>query len=156
MAKKSAGILLYRQMKEWEFFLVHPGGPFFRNKDLGSWSIPKGEFEDELPLEAAIREFEEETGKKLKGRFIPLTAIKQKSGKWVHAWAIEDDLELSELKSNTFSIEWPPRSGKYSEFPEIDKAGWFTIEFAKKKILPAQCPLIEELYNRLMEPAGED
>src|SRR5262245_55231381 len=133
--KTSAGILLYRKRKNPEVFLVHPGGPFWKNKDEGAWSIPKGEYsEDEDPLAAAIREFQEETGVTVGGDFVPLTPVKLKSGKWVKAWALEGDLDPSAVKSNTFLLEWPPRSGKKIEVPEIDNAKWFTILEAKSKI----------------------
>lgn len=147
MAKKSAGILLYRiENKTPEVFLVHPGGPFWAKKDDGAWSIPKGEFEgDEEPLTAAKREFEEETGKKISGEFIELTPVKQKSGKIVYAWAIEGNLDPAKIRSNDFEIEWPPKSGKMKTFPEIDKAGWFDLSEAKKKILESQSPLIDAL-----------
>jgi predicted NUDIX family NTP pyrophosphohydrolase len=150
MARHSAGILLYRfRGKVLEVFLVHPGGPFWAKKDLGSWSIPKGEFRDEDPLTAAKREFTEETGLKLDGEFIPLGTIKQPSGKVIHAWALEGDCNASKIKSNTFSLEWPPRSGKYQEFPEVDKAGWFSINDARKKIIKGQRDFIERLLNAL-------
>jgi predicted NUDIX family NTP pyrophosphohydrolase len=154
MSKKSAGILLYRTSKKiLEVFLVHPGGPFWKNKDAGSWSIPKGEFdEDETPLDAAIRELKEETGIALKGDFIELTPIKQKSGKLVYAFAKEHDIDPSQIKSNEFEIEWPPRSGKKKMFPEIDKAEWFDIETAKEKINQAQVNLIAELRRMLGNP----
>ncbi|RYD70294.1 MAG: NUDIX domain-containing protein [Sphingobacteriales bacterium] len=144
--KKSAGILLYRNPgKHLELMLVHPGGPFWKNKDAGAWSIPKGEFTDEDPLEAARREFREETGLTCEGDFTPLTTVKQKSGKLIYAWALEYDVDVSAITSNTFPFEWPPKSGKMIEIPEVDRAGWFTIETAKEKIVPGQVPLIEEL-----------
>ena len=151
MAKKSAGILLYRfQNKNLEVFLVHPGGPFWAKKDDGAWSIPKGEFEDdEEPLTAAKREFEEETGLKISGGFIELNPVKQKSGKMVYAWAVEGNMDPAKIKSNTFEIEWPPKSGKMKAFPEIDKAEWFNMNNAKKKIIEAQSSLIEDLENKL-------
>lgn len=150
MPKKSAGILAYRvKGKTLEFFLVHPGGPFFQKKDEGTWSIPKGEFEDEEPLDAAIREFEEETGIKLSGDFLPLTPIKQKSGKLVYAWAIETDIDCSNVKSNTFKMEWPPKSGKMKEFPEVDKCEWFDSKTAKTRINIAQFAFIEELVSKI-------
>jgi predicted NUDIX family NTP pyrophosphohydrolase len=150
MSKKSAGILLYRTSNEsLEVFLVHPGGPFWKNKDAGAWSIPKGEFEDEDPLDAAIREMKEETGITLKGDFIELIPIKQKSGKLVYAFAIEYDLDPSKIKSNEFEMEWPPKSGKKKMFPEIDKAEWFEIKTAKEKINPGQENLIVELADKL-------
>jgi len=150
MSKKSAGILLYRfTNKNLEVLLVHPGGPFWKNKDEGAWSVPKGEFEDdEEPLAAAIREMKEETGVTLKGDFIELTPIKQKSGKLVYAFAKEYDLDPSQIKSNEFEMEWPPRSGKKRSFPEIDKAEWFDIKTAKEKIIAAQWPLIDELIKK--------
>ena len=150
MSKKSAGILLYRTSKKsLEVFLVHPGGPFWKNKDEGAWSIPKGEFDEEEPLDAAIREMKEETGVVVKGNFIELTPIKQKSGKLVYAFAKEHDLDPSQIKSNEFEMEWPPGSGKKQSFPEIDKAEWFDIKTAKEKIIVAQYVLIDELKNRL-------
>lgn len=151
MKKQSAGILMYRSIEsKIEVLLVHPGGPFWKNKDAGTWSIPKGEFEtDEDPLAAAIREFAEETGQKPSGKFNPLTTIKQKSGKLVHAWAVEGNIDEEKIISNFFEIEWPPRSGKKQSFPEIDKAGWFSFETAAEKILPAQLPLLTELSQLL-------
>lgn len=148
-SKKSAGILLFRRISgEPEVLLVHPGGPFWKNKDLGVWSIPKGEFnEDEKALAAAIREFKEETGIILQGGFLELTPIRQKSGKWVYAWALEKDIDAAAIKSNEFETEWPPRSGKLKRFPEVDRAGWFTIEEAVQKIIPAQAALLSELSN---------
>jgi predicted NUDIX family NTP pyrophosphohydrolase len=149
MVKKSAGIVAYRTKNGFRVFLVHPGGPFFKNKDAGVWSIPKGEYaENEHPLLAAKREFTEETGFELDGSFIELQPIKQKGGKTVCAWAIEFDLDETKIVSNTFEIEWPPKSGKIKAFPEIDKAGWFTLEEAKEKINPAQFKLIEELTEK--------
>ena len=150
MAKQSAGILLYRiKSNDLEVFLVHPGGPFWAKKDEGAWSIPKGEFEDEEdPLAAAKREFEEETGLKISGEFIELHPVKQKSGKMVYAWAVEGDVDPLKIKSNEFEIEWPPKSGKMKSFPEIDKAAWFDLTEAKKKIIAAQTGLIKELENK--------
>jgi predicted NUDIX family NTP pyrophosphohydrolase len=147
MKKKSAGILLYRiRNKKMEVLLVHPGGPFWKSKDEGAWTIPKGEADDNEDLLAtAIREFEEETGTALKGSFIELTPVKQKSGKLVYAWAIEGDLNEKKISSNTFEIEWPPKSGKMQSFPEIDRAEWFTITQAKEKINAAQVALLDEL-----------
>ncbi len=150
MAVKSAGILAYRLKNNTaQVLLVHPGGPFFANKDQGAWSIPKGEFTNEDALAAAKREFLEEVGVSLKGNFIELHPVKQRSGKIVYAWAIECDLDVSKFISNTFEIEWPPKSGKMQSFPEIDKAEWFTIEIAKQKINSSQIPLIDELLEKL-------
>jgi predicted NUDIX family NTP pyrophosphohydrolase len=148
---KSAGILLYRHNKKTlEFFLVHPGGPFWKNKDAGAWSVPKGEFaDDEDGLAAAKREFKEETGHPVKGDFIPLSPVRQKSGKTIHAWAVEGDIDTATIKSNTFEMEWPPRSGKKQEFPEVDRGEWFNETQAKEKINPAQSALIEELLHHL-------
>jgi predicted NUDIX family NTP pyrophosphohydrolase len=156
MAKKSAGILLYRKVKKaWEVLLVYPGGPFFSGKDLGNWTIPKGEFtEEEDPLQAAIREMEEETGFRPEGEFIELTPIKQKSGKMVYCWALESELDPSTIVSNTFELEWPPKSGKRKTFPEIDKAGWFTFEEARPKINERQVALLEELALKLKSKRG--
>ncbi len=129
-----------------EFLLVHPGGPLWAKKDLGMWSIPKGELgRDEDPLDAAKREFHEETGLTASGQFIPLASVKLKSGKVIQAWAFEGDCDPTAIRSNTFSMEWPPRSGKQQEFPEVDRAAWFDIEESKKKINQGQVGLLEEL-----------
>lgn len=147
MAKISAGILMYRKRDgQLQVFLVHPGGPLWVKKDLGAWSIPKGEIDPgEDPLSAAQREFEEETGVKISGRFIPLSSVKLKNGKIVQAWAVEGDCDPAVIRSNTFSMEWPLRSGRKQEFPEIDRAAWFSIREAKEKINEGQIPLLEEL-----------
>jgi len=149
MQKKSAGILLYKlENSELQVLLVHPGGPFWSKKDTGAWSVPKGEFtEGEEPLEAAKREFYEETGVEISGDFLSLTPVKMKSGKLVYAYAIENEFDISKLKSNTFKIEWPPKSGNEKEFPEIDKAEWMNIATAVQKINESQMPLIEELLR---------
>lgn len=150
MAKKSAGLLVYRiHNGKPQVFLVHPGGPFWAKKDAGAWSIPKGEFADEDPLVAAKREFLEETGITIDGEFKALKQVTQKSGKLVHAWAVEADLDPSQVKSNTFEIEWPPKSGKMREFPEVDRAAWFGLEEALEKINPAQAGFIRELSSNL-------
>ena len=153
MPKKSAGLLLYRKTDDAsviEVLLAHPGGPFWRNKDEGAWTIPKGEFADnENPLVAAKREFEEEFGAKPPaGDYLQLKPIKQKNGKIVHAWAVECDFDPKTLKSNTFEMEWPPKSGRMQSFPEVDRAQWFTPELAKKKTLAGQDALIDELLLR--------
>jgi predicted NUDIX family NTP pyrophosphohydrolase len=142
---------MYRVIEnELEVLLVHPGGPFFKNKDAGAWSVPKGEFEpDEDPLKAAIREFTEELGTVPEGDFVPLTPIIQKGGKTVVAWTFQGTLDAVAIKSNTFFMEWPPRSGKRQEFPEIDKAEWFSLSVAKQKILESQMPLLVELEQQL-------
>lgn len=149
--KKSAGILLYRKkIESLEVFLVHPGGPMWKGKESGAWTIPKGEFVDpELPLSAAIREFEEETGKKISGRFLELNPIKQKAGKLVYAWAVEGNIDEKNIISNTFEIEWPYKSGKLKTFPEVDKASWFDMETAKSMINPAQSTFIDDLVEKL-------
>lgn len=149
MAKQSAGILLYRiQHSNLQVFLVHPGGPFWKNKDIGAWSVPKGEFlDDEDTLLAARREFQEETSQAIDGKFIKLKPVKQKSGKIIYAWAVEGDIDENNVISNTFPLEWPPKSGKMIEVPEIDKAGWFDVITANDKINPAQVALIEELVG---------
>jgi predicted NUDIX family NTP pyrophosphohydrolase len=146
MAKQSAGLLLYRHRGNVaEVFLVHPDGPFWRNKDASAWSIPKGEFgEDEDPLVAAKREFLEETGHSVDGEFVPLLPVKQRGGKVVHAWLVEADFDAASVKSNTFSMEWPPRSGKMQSYPEVDRAGWFTFEDAREKVLESQLPLLDD------------
>lgn len=149
--KQSAGILLFRKRtKQTEVLLAHPGGPFWKKKDNGAWTIPKGEYEnDEEPLSAAIREFKEETGIDIEGAFIELTPIRQRSGKIVRAWALEADPDISGFKSNSFLLEWPPGTGKKIEVPEIDQLVWFTIDQAMKKMLPAQLPLLHELVGSL-------
>jgi predicted NUDIX family NTP pyrophosphohydrolase len=152
--RKSAGILVYKPArKSIEVFLVHPGGPFWKNKDAGAWSIPKGEFTDEEnALDAAIREFKEETGIKIAGDFMELTPVTLKSGKIVHAWAVEGDIDTSEVKCESFiDIEWPPRTGKTLSIPEVDKGEWFPAEEAKQKINPAQAGLIDELMNKVID-----
>lgn len=149
--KQSAGILLYRMKSSGpEFFLVHPGGPFWARKDEGAWSVPKGEFaENEKPIDAAIREFREETGHDISGKFIELKPVQQKGGKTVHCFATEKDMDPEDIKSNTFEMEWPPKTGRKQVFPEIDRAGWFDSETARQKILESQVPLIEEMLTRL-------
>jgi predicted NUDIX family NTP pyrophosphohydrolase len=151
MPKESAGLLLYRKTRgSLEVFLVHPGGPFWANKDDGAWSIPKGELEaGEDPLDAAKREFREETGLVAEGEFQPLEPIRQSGGKIVHSWAVQGDLESTAVKSNTFSMEWPPGSGKLRKFPEVDRAGWFKIDLAKRKTLKSQLGLLEQLEQIL-------
>jgi len=145
--RTSAGLLLYRKNKNMlEVFLVHPGGPLWKNKDEGSWSIPKGELnENEDPLHAAIREFSEETGNTVSGRFMQLQPVVQKSGKRVLAWAIEKNIDAAAIICNNFEMEWPPRSGKFQNFPEVDRAEWFLINEAKKKINTAQVSFLKEL-----------
>ena len=149
MPKRSAGLLMYRRSGgHLEVLLVHPGGPFWMKKDLGAWSIPKGEYSaDEEPLAAATREFQEETGLVASGPFRPLTPIKQPGGKIVHAWAFEGDCDAEALKSNNFSLEWPRGSGRMQEFPEVDRASWFRIEDARRKILPGQAGFLDELAS---------
>jgi len=148
--KRSAGLVVYRITDgETEVFLVHPGGPFWAKKDAGAWSIPKGEFEMEQPLKAAIREFEEETGQQISGDFVELKPIKQKGGKIVYAWAVEADFDATDVESNTFELEWPPKSGVVKEYKEVDRAAWFDTETAKGKILAAQVELIDQLEEFL-------
>ena len=150
--KTSAGIVLYRKKSsQVEIFLVHPGGPFWKGKDKGAWSIPKGEFTDEEdPLIVAKREFQEETGQTIDGDFKALTPIKQKGGKMVYAWALEGEADADNIVSNTFKQEWPYKSGKWITIPEVDKAGWFTVEEAKEKINAAQVAFIEELVESMI------
>jgi predicted NUDIX family NTP pyrophosphohydrolase len=135
--------------EEIDVFLVHPGGPFWAKKDAGAWSIPKGEFETEQPLVAAMSEFEEETGLKISGDFIELKPVKQKGGKIVYAWAVEADFDASDIQSNMFKLEWPPKSGVMRDYPEVDRAGWFDLETAKLKMLASQAGLIEQLQEFL-------
>jgi predicted NUDIX family NTP pyrophosphohydrolase len=151
MAKVSAGLLMYRiRDGALQFLLAHPGGPFWKDRDAGAWTIPKGEIQPgEEPLAAAQREFEEEVGFKPRGRFIELTPITQKSGKIVHAWAFEGDCDPALVRSNSFKMEWPPRSGQFEDCPEVDRAGFFGMEEAKGKINPAQIPLLVEATQRL-------
>jgi predicted NUDIX family NTP pyrophosphohydrolase len=151
MSEQSAGLLLYRNQKDGpEVFLVHPGGPFWAKKDLGSWSIPKGEFEQEDALLAAKREFFEETGLPApQGEYIALTPVRQKGGKTVHAWAVEGALDVGQIRSNSFEMEWPPRSGRKQAFPEIDRGAWFSVGKALEMINPGQIGLIRELVEKL-------
>lgn len=147
MAKASAGLLMYRRRgKRVEVFLVHPGGPFWARKDRHAWSIPKGEIDSgEEPLAAAKREVEEETGLAVEGEFRPLTPIRQPGGKVVHAFAIETEADPAQVQSNSFEMEWPPRSGRMQRFPEVDRAAWFPLEAAREKIHKGQIPLLEAL-----------
>ena len=149
MARRSAGIVLYRNAIE--VLLVHPGGPFFAKKDAGVWSIPKGEYEDgDDPLACALREFEEELGTALEADSpIELGTIVQRGGKHVIAWAVEGDLDPSSAHSNTFTMEWPPRSGRQQEFPEVDRAEWFSVQEAREKLVPAQVELLDRLVERV-------
>jgi predicted NUDIX family NTP pyrophosphohydrolase len=141
MYRRSGGAL--------EVLLVHPGGPFWMKKDIGAWSIPKGEYEaGEEALAAAAREFQEETGQVARGPYTPLTPIRQRGGKVVQAWAFEGDCDAETLTSTTFSLEWPRGSGRRREFPEVDRAGWFNLKEARRKILPAQAALLDELASK--------
>jgi len=151
MPKRSAGILLYRRTETGlELLLVHPGGPFWAKKDLGAWSIPKGEYsEGEDALAAATREFEEETGVRPQGNFLPLGEVVQPGRKIVTAFALEGDLDPATLKSNTFEMEWPPKSGRKASFPEVDRAQWFSPADARQKILKGQSEFITRLLNEL-------
>ena len=150
MARKlSAGIILYRRRETGlEVLIVHPGGPFWAKKDEGAWSIPKGEYvEGEDPLSVARREFYEETGSALNGPCLELTPVKQPSGKIIRAWAVEGDLDATAVRSNSFSLEWPPKSGHVQSFPEVDRACWYGLELAKGKLLPGQRVLLDELQQ---------
>jgi predicted NUDIX family NTP pyrophosphohydrolase len=151
MAKTSAGVLAYRrQGRSFELFLVHPGGPFWAKKDDGAWTIPKGEYEANEDAEAAARrEFEEETGVALTGGMKALGAFRQPSGKIVHAWAIERDIDTAAVRSNDFEMEWPPKSGKRARFPEVDRAGWFAPAEALVKIIKGQRPIVAALCKEL-------
>lgn len=144
---RSAGILAFRRSSTgWQVLLAHPGGPFWARRDDGAWSIPKGEFAtDEDPLQAAMREFEEEMGRRVTGTFLPLEPRQQPGGKIVYAWAVESDFDPAQLRSNTFSMEWPPKSGRRSSFPEIDRAEWFDVRSARAKILKGQLGFLDEL-----------
>ena len=152
MAKKlSAGIVLYRKREMGvEVLLVHPGGPFWAKKDDGAWSIPKGEYvEGEDPLSVAKREFYEETGSELKGTCVELPPARQPSGKIIRAWAVEGDLDASTIRSNSFSMEWPPKSGRVRTYPEVDRALWYGLALAKQKLLPGQRILLDELADKV-------
>ncbi len=151
MPKRSAGVLLYRRNEHGlEVFLVHPGGPYWSKKDLGAWSIPKGQYTDaEDTLAAARREFNEETGFNLDGVFIPLGSIKQTGGKVVTVWALEGDCDPAKLTSNLCQLQWPPRSGKTIEFPEVDRGGWFSLHEAQHRILPSQSPMLMRLVENV-------
>jgi len=151
MKKRSAGILMYKRSgQELLLLLVHPGGPFWAKKDLGAWSIPKGEYlEAEEPFAVAKREFCEELGVQPSGEFWDLGALVQPSRKEIIAWAVEGDFSVAELRSNTFELEWPPKSGRKKEFPEVDRAEWFSIADARRKILPGQSEFIDRLLARV-------
>ena len=150
MTPLSAGILLYRRRPHLEVLLVHPGGPFWRGKDAGAWMIPKGGVEEgEDSAAAALREFEEELGTRPSGELRPLPRIRQKGGKYVDAFTLEGDLDVSAIVSNHFTLEYPPRSGEYRSFPEVDAAAWFTLDQARSKILPSQLPVLEALESLL-------
>jgi predicted NUDIX family NTP pyrophosphohydrolase len=151
MAKQAAGILLFRRGPSGlQVLLAHPGGPLWARKDLGAWTIPKGQFTDgELPLAAARREFEEEMGSAPAGEFHPLGTLKQPSGKVIHAWAAESDFDCATVRSNHFELEWPPRSGRKGQFPEVDRAGWFSIDEARLKMLKGQQPFLDRLLALL-------
>jgi predicted NUDIX family NTP pyrophosphohydrolase len=151
MEKRSAGLLMYRRRDgHLAVFLVHPGGPFWAKKDLGAWSIPKGEYSHgELPLEAAKREFQEETGFAVEGSFLELGSVKQPGGKMVFAWAVEGDCDPGKLISNLCQIEWPPRSGRLIEIPEVDRGAWFSLSEAKERIFKSQAPFLDMLLQKL-------
>jgi predicted NUDIX family NTP pyrophosphohydrolase len=152
MPVRSAGILLYRHGAAGpEVLLVHPGGPFWARRDAGAWSIPKGEHADgEEPVDCARREFAEETGSALPlEELVPLGEVRQRSGKRVEAWAAEGDLDPAAVRSNTFELEWPPRSGRTQTFPEVDRAAWFALDEAQQRLLPAQAPFVDRLRERL-------
>ncbi|MDA9531183.1 NUDIX domain-containing protein [Bradyrhizobium sp. CCBAU 25338] len=153
MPSKSAGIIAYRKRGEIEVLLVHPGGPFWRNKDLGAWSIPKGEYADAEDAEAAARrEFSEELGLEVTAPLMALGQVKQRGGKVVTAFAAELDIDTASIRSNTFEMEWPPRSGKRQTFLEVDRAAWFTLEAAQERINAGQRPLLD----RLAQLAGSE
>ncbi len=152
MPSRSAGVVLFRMVDESaQVLLAHPGGPFWAKRDEGAWSIPKGEYDQGSdPLAAALREFHEETGHQLPpGERISLGSVRQKGGKIVDAWAVEGDLDVTAARSNTFSMEWPPRSGRMQEFPEVDRLGWFDLTAARAKILPSQAEFLDRLAERL-------
>lgn len=153
MKRRSAGLLMYRfKNGDLQVLLIHPGGPFWKGREMGAWSIPKGEFDDtEDPLEAAKREFVEETGFAWSEPFIELQSIKQAGGKRVFAWAFEGDCDPSKLVSNTFEIEYPPRTGRMTTFPEADKAAWFDLVAARRKMHVGQLPFLEQLERAVQQ-----
>lgn len=155
MAKQAAGILLYRRgPRGLEVLLAHPGGPLWSRKDLGAWTLPKGQFNgDERPIAAAKREFEEEMGSPPAGEFVEIGSIKQPSGKVVHAFVAESDFDVATVQSNLFSLEWPPKSGQHAQFPEIDRAAWFSVDEARQKILKGQAPFLDRLLALLKSAA---
>lgn len=157
MPKQAAGILLYRHgPRGLEVLLAHPGGPLWARKDLGAWTLPKGRFNgDERPIAAAKREFEEEMGSPPAGEFVEIGSIKQPSGKVVHAFVAESDFDVSTVRSNLFPLEWPPKSGQRAQFPEVDRAAWFSIEEARKRILKGQEPFLDRLLTLLKTTATE-
>lgn len=156
MRKQSAGLLLYRRRSAGlEVLLAHPGGPFWAKKDHGAWSIPKGEFaDDEEPLSAARREFAEEIGTRVEGAAFALTPLQQPSRKVIHAFAVEQDLDVAAISSNLFEMEWPPRSGRQQAFPEVDRAAWFGLDEARQRIQPGQAPILDELARKLGAPGA--
>ncbi|HTI45220.1 MAG TPA: NUDIX domain-containing protein [Casimicrobiaceae bacterium] len=153
-ARRSAGVLLYRFRDGVpQVLLVHPGGPFWQRKDEGAWSLPKGEFEEgETPEAVARRELLEETGFALDAPLTPLAPVRQRGGKTIHAFAAEADFDASTMRSNTFAMEWPPRSGRVESFPEVDRAAWFDLDVAAAKLLASQRPILDELAQRLLKP----
>ena len=157
MPKQAAGILLYRRSpRGLEVLLAHPGGPLWSRKDLGAWTIPKGQFgQDESALDAAKREFEEEMGSPARGTFVELGSIRQPSGKVVHCFTAESDFDVKHVKSNLFTLEWPPRSGRIGQYPEVDRAEWFSVEEARKRILKGQEPFLDRLLSVLKATAAE-
>lgn len=157
MAARSAGIVVYRRgARGLEFLLVHPGGPYWVKKDEGAWSVPKGELDEgEDALQVARRELEEETGLRAEGPFVPLEPVTQRGGKIVVAWGVEGDFDTGELSSNTFTMEWPPGSGRMRQFPEVDRAAWVTLDEARVKLNAAQVPLLEELSRKIGGTRGD-
>jgi predicted NUDIX family NTP pyrophosphohydrolase len=155
--KRSAGILMYRRRhSEVEVLLVHPGGPFWKNKEEDAWSIPKGLYEDEDASLAARREFEEETGSRADGDLVALGSFRQPGGKVVTAFALEGDFDVASLRSNTFDMEWPPRSGRVASFPEVDRAEWLSPSAARRKLLKGQVPILEALLERVRSRGTSD
>jgi predicted NUDIX family NTP pyrophosphohydrolase len=156
--RRSAGLLVYRRRPSaCDVFLVHPGGPFWESRDLGAWSLPKGEFgPDEDPLDAARREFAEETGLEMSGHFVPLAPIRQPGGKIIDAWAVEGDCDPAVIRSNTFAIEWPPHSGHVREWPEVDRAAWFAIDEARDRITKGQRGFLDQLRELLGRDSDQE